>query len=211
MLISIKKNFLFIHVCKVAGVSIENILKPYSNNNHPFVIINKLFKKINIENPIGIPKYKVYDRHAKARDIKKELPNDLYRKLYKFAFVRNPWDWQVSLYHFIKSSPDHFRYNLVKDMNFKDYLRWRVYEDKTLQIDFVTDENGQIIVDFIGRYENLYQDLKKVCKVLNIKFNYLPHLNKSKHDYYKKYYCKETRKIVERNFKEDIEFFKYTY
>jgi len=38
-------------------------------------------------------------RHSKAIAAKEMLPREFYDSLFKFAFVRNPWDLQVSSYH----------------------------------------------------------------------------------------------------------------
>lgn len=76
--------------------------------------------------------------------------------------------------------------------------------------DFMCDEKGNIIIDFIGRYENLDADFEKACKAIGIK-NKLPHLNKSDHDNYRQYYTNETQKIVEGWVKKDLEMFNYDY
>jgi hypothetical protein len=93
---------------------------------------------------------------------------------------------------------------------FDEYIVWRVNEEKVLQKDFVTDSEGEMIVDFVGRYENLSKDFLKVCKILNINAS-LPHINKSSHMNYRSYYSAKTRSLVEENFSEDIELFGYTF
>ena len=52
-------------------------------------------------------------------------------------------------------------------------------------------ENGRVIVDFIGRYENINEDFSCICKKLNIPEPFLPHINKFYHDNYMNYYTKE--------------------
>ena len=39
----------------------------------------------------------------------------------KFSFVRNPFDWVVSLYEFIRTNETHENYNEVKDMDFEEF------------------------------------------------------------------------------------------
>jgi aminopeptidase-like protein len=94
--------------------------------------------------------------------------------------------------------------------DFDEYIDWRVNSEKRLQKDFVTDQNGELIVDFVGRYENLLEDFQHVCEALNLAAS-LPHLNKSPHMDYRSYYTGSSIKIIEENFKDDIEFFGYSF
>jgi len=43
-----------------------------------------------------------FPRHAKAIAAQEMLPREVYEGLFKFAFVRNPWDLQVSSWHHIR-------------------------------------------------------------------------------------------------------------
>jgi hypothetical protein len=217
MLISYSHKFIFFHVTKAAGSSIKEALKDYGTEPDKFKINRPpkmLGEKVN-------PLYEMWESslwHAKARDAKKELPYEVYNNFYKFAFVRNPWDWQVSYYHFILKEETHIRHDLVKSMRgFDEYLKWAIDTKKPfpkgatkLQKDIITDSDGKIIVDYVGRYETLTQDFDYVCRVLKIKAS-LPYLNSSKHKDYRSYYTEDTRKLVEKHFKEDIELFGYTF
>ena len=62
-------------------------------------------------------------------------------------------------------------------------------------------------VDLIIKYENMEEDLKKVFGVDTP----LPHEHKSHHEHYREYYTDETRDIISKVFKEDIEMFHYEY
>lgn len=75
---------------------------------------------------------------------------------------------------------------------------------------WVTDREGHVIIDFIGRFENLEQDFQIICTRLNIKA-VLPHLNKSERDHYRHYYDDQTREIVAQWFKIDIQEFDYKF
>ncbi|VEN73208.1 Sulfotransferase [Candidatus Desulfarcum epimagneticum] len=216
MLISHTHQFIFFHVPKAGGISVREALGPYAQEPERFKI-NRPPKRIGgAPNPV----YEMWDAallHAKARDAKKELPKHVYDGFYKFAFVRNPWDWHVSMYHFIRKEKNHIRHDRVKSMTFEKYLEWAIQTPNPFpkgaskfQKDMVTDENGKIIVDFIGKYENLESDFQHVCPILNIKAE-LPHLNKSAHKDYRTYYNAKTIKMVKDGFKEDIELFDYSF
>ena len=217
MLISYSHQFIFFHVTKAAGTSIKESLISYAQEPKKFKINRPQRMLGDKPNPL----YEMWLSslwHAKARDIKKELPQEVYNNFYKFAFVRNPWDWQVSYYHFILKEETHVRHELVKSMpSFEQYLQWVINTKNPfpkgatkLQKELITDAEGRLIVDFVGRYETLEADFNHVCQKLNIQAS-LPYLNKSKHEDYKQYYNFKTRKIVEEHFQEDIALFGYTF
>lgn len=217
MLISYSHKFIFFHVAKVAGLSIKDALKDYAAEPEKFKIARP-------PKMLGGKPNKLYEMwestlvHAKARDAKKELPEEIYNNFYKFAFVRNPWAWQVSYYHFILKEPTHIRYEMVKSMSgFEEYLEW-VVETKNpfskgatkLQKEMITDKEGRLIVDFVGRYETLSKDFEYVCQKINLK-SVLPHLNSSGNRNYRSYYNEKTKQLVAKNFKEDIDLFGYQF
>lgn len=216
MLISYSHKFIFFHVTKAGGTSVKKVLKDYSQEPEHFKIKRPLKELEGKPNPL----YEMWESsvwHAKARDVKKEMPEE-YKKFYKFAFVRNPWDWQVSYYHFILKESTHIRHELVKSMSgFEEYLEWVINTKNPfpkgatkLQKDIIAEKEGNIIVDFVGRYETLAQDFQYVGKILNINSS-LPHLNKSEHRDYQAYYTDKTRKLVEEHFEEDIQLFGYNF
>ena len=80
------------------------------------------------------------------------------------------------------------------------------------QIDFITYKNGEIITDFIGRFENLNQDFNYVCKKLKINDVHLEHLNKSiRKKNYRRYYNDELANLVYKRYKKDIRLFNYEF
>ncbi len=210
MILSHKNKFIYIHVYKVAGTSIRSVLQEYSDfssTDFPLVENIKFFlgKRIKFLSKWAID-------HINAREIKLLLPDEVYNNYFKFAFVRNPWDWQVSLYHYMLQYKDHPQHNLICKMKtFDEYIEWRINNDMELQKDFLYDENGNILVDFIGKFENLQEDFNFICKKINVTQSVLPLANPSKHLHYKDYYNKHTRDLIYNAFQKDIETFKYNF
>ena len=222
MLISEKHNFIFIHIWKVAGTSITKALEKYAYNPNrylPKILLKKAGMNTESINLVietvartgMLPTYATFRNHASAKQIKDKLTAQKYDKFYTFAFVRNPWDWQVSFYHYALSKKNHYQYETIKAMgSFEKYLEWTVDNNFVLQKDFVTDDSGKIVVNFIGRYENLSEDFQIICDRLNLNAS-LPHTNKSPRKSYRQYYNSYTKKLLEEYYQEDIDFFEYTF
>lgn len=200
MLLSLRHQFLFIHIYKAAGTSVTHALRPFAGETLP----RRLLARAGLLR--GVPRF---PDHVTARELQAAIP-DVFAKSFKFTFVRNPWDWQVSLYHYMQQERRHPQHALVAGMTFDNYIRWRVIEDKHLQKEFVTDAAGDAIVDFIGRFESLEEDFAAVCRKIGIAAR-LPHRNPSKHDDYRSYYNDATRALVAEHFREDVEMFGYGF
>jgi hypothetical protein len=217
MLISHNHRFIFFHVAKVAGLSVREALSSYVTEPERF----KIRRPIKLIDGQINPLYVLWDSaltHATALSTQKEFGDELFRNYFKFAFVRNPWDWHVSMYHFILKEADHIHHQRVKAMSgFSDYMRWVVATVKPFakgatkfQHQMLCNQNGEIIVDFVGRYENLADDFAYICQKLKIQAK-MPYLNKSKHHQYIAYYDSATQDLVAEHFKEDIALFGYEF
>jgi hypothetical protein len=208
MLISYSHKFIFIHIYKAAGTSITRALQEYAYeppSEARYNAIQKMLKHFDYY------KLKVFADHVQARDVKSVLPARIYDRFFKFAFVRNPWDWQVSLYHYMMTNPRHPDHSFIQSLSgFDQYIEWRISQSLRLQKDFVTDDRGNVIVDYIGKYESLAENFSEVCRLLNVDAS-LPHLMKSNHEDYRTYYNATTRNLVAQCYEQDIQLFGYEF
>ena len=77
---------------------------------------------------------------------------------------------------------------------------------------FVTDEEGKIGIDFIGRFERLAEDFRFVQERIGLPRNELPWLQKARAAArYTDFYSNETRQIAGDRFRQDIEIFGYEF
>lgn len=75
----------------------------------------------------------------------------------------------------------------------------------------MTDYNGNLNIDFIGRFEHLEQDYKWVCNHLNLRDIPLKHLNRTKHGNYRSIYKADDIEHVYQMYKRDIDYFEYKF
>ncbi|MEM9884883.1 MAG: sulfotransferase family 2 domain-containing protein [Bacteroidota bacterium] len=202
MLISHSKQFIFIHNYKVAGTSIRAALGKYRLSP-----LHRFQMKIGLR---AKNHHKISDNHLTALQIKEKLSNKAFDQYFKFGFVRNPWDWQASLYRYALKNKKHKQHEIISRMkDFESYLKWRVKHDFRLQKAFFYDENDNCLVNFIGKYENLAPDFQYVCQQIKVK-EHLEHRNQSqKRQAYLKAYTSETIALVQEYYAEDIATFGY--
>lgn len=215
-MISIQKQFLFVHVPKTGGNSIQNILKDYSEDEI-FVISEHQgemdrFGVRSCENKIS--------KHSPLSKYKRVLDATVYDSLFKFATIRNPWDRMISLYFSPHRGITKWdRTEFLQVVNKAPTLRYFVSE-KSLG-DTILGKLGlqhrsvrkslDSDIDALLRFEHLSDDFRMVCERLNIPVAPLPKRNASVREHYSKYYDEELKLIVEKKFKEEIEFGNYSF
>lgn len=198
------KKYLYIHVPKAAGSSMESIV---GGGGHQPAWFFMRFIKLSSTG---------YD----------------WDKFYKFAFVRNPYTRFVSAVtaHYMGRSKQaettkkcdltregFYRFivnNFKKIKNLGDppgewihlipqYKFIHVYRNQDKGLGW----EGNLL-DFVGRYENLKADWKVVANKLG--FNKpLPHIRKNTFQDYEKLWSDNARKIVYDLYREDFELFNY--
>lgn len=209
MIISHKNKFIFIHNYKVAGTSVREALSGYGNKS--FLASNTRDKLKFISGSFPRVYSNQFEHHIKANELKSKIPSTIFKEYFKFGFVRNPWDWQVSLYKFMIKRKTHHQHQLIKSMkNFDEYIDWRVHNELRLQKEFFYDRDT-CLMDYIGKMENLNNDFSIICNKIGVKSE-LTHLNSSRtvEDSFLNYYSQETINLVDEAFKEDIKLFGYS-
>lgn len=211
MIISYSHRFIFIHVGKAAGTSIQKAVEPYAHRPERY-LMNRLLATIGVHvNYCTHYQKKRFRKHVIAREVRRQLPNRVYDEFFRFAFVRNPWDRMVSMHHYMRDKRLYHRHKLVESLgSFEEYVRWEIKRNKDSQKAFITDVGGNVIVDFVGRFERLRDDFAHLCKELGISAT-LPHCNKTRHRDYRTYYDSRTIELVADHWREDIELLGYTF
>jgi hypothetical protein len=214
-MVSYSHEFIFIHNIKVAGNSVKRALSECIDTPYLATKVHSLGRWIDMNRfyrtKFFPERMKILPKHLTALAVRDMLSKKTYESFYKFIFVRNPWDWQVSLFHYILDHPEHNLHEMVSAMKgYEEFVHWRVGRKVKGQKRLITDENGNLIVDFVGRYERLADDFKHVCDTIGVDAR-LPHLNKSDHRDYRSYYNDEMIEMISNGYREDIEFFGYSF
>jgi hypothetical protein len=217
MLLSPKHRFLFVHIAKTGGTSVRAALAPLRWHDPwywPMFLCSRFSHLSGHRIATKLP------RHAKIVAAKELLPRDVFDGLFKFAFVRNPWDLQVSSFHHIRRERPRY---LGGHENFADFLRWKLdprrpyqfHVDTSieLQTDYLVDLHGNIVVDFIGRYEHLERDFAAACRHIGLTGIRLPHRRRAtdRESDYRGYYDDDSRELVAKHFARDIELLGYAF
>ncbi|MEZ5536104.1 MAG: sulfotransferase family 2 domain-containing protein [Thiolinea sp.] len=217
MLLSHKYNFLFVHIAKTGGTSVRAALNKLRWHD-PLYYLMWPCHRIS-----GLTGHKLgtrFPRHAHIIAAKEMLPAELYDGLFKFAFVRNPWDLQVSSFHHIqRERPQHL--NGMTDFN--EFMRWKFNPERpyqyhidtslSLQSDYLVDLHGVKQVDFLGHYESLNDDFHTVCRHIGAQAFDLPHKRKAtdRQQDFRSYYADDVAELVAQHFQRDIDMLEYQF
>ena len=217
-MVSHKYKCIFVEVPKTGSMSIRNVIgnpwKPHLNITQiKYKLMNELslYGLMNELSPWGLMNF---IQLLLNKMNTKKVGEEIFNSYFKFGFVRNPWDRTVSLY--IRRD----RIQMSKKMSFEEFVNWINFSSDTCihpiqhkyQIDQICDENGDIVVDFIGRFENLNKDWGYISNKLKIN-KVLPHIryNPRNNRHYTEYYTEKTKNIIAEKFYRDIEFFEYEF
>lgn len=190
-MINDKHKFIFIHIPKTGGTSIEQAF----NQN------------------------RVRQKHRTMTQYENMLHANI-DQYFLFSVIRNPWDRMVSYWNWRQgkySAPidgkmnifsEWLRYIISIDLNRESRNDFKMAISP--QFTSLKNKNNKIIVDLI-RFENLQNDFDTVCEKIGIPQQQLPHYNKTNHKHYTEYYDEETNQIVAEKYAKDIEYFGYNF
>jgi len=188
-----REDVIFIHIVKTAGTSLRHSMR---------------FNKINQSSKTK--------KHYFAKEVIETIGQEYWDAAFKFTFVRNPWDRLYSYYRFeqrknkIASEEQGNTFELWLKSTLKNQYS-SPYEKIRPQVEWLKDFNETIDIDFIGRFENLEEDVNSLGKLLNMKIK-LPHINQNLPVvHYSTAYTDELEELIRVHYKEDIEMFDYSF
>jgi len=215
MIVSHKHKFIFLKTKKTAGTAIEaaisqlcgsdDVITPYREASeqerkglgpqnyrieHPLKPKRSLWRRVMRRPERYYHPTVGYYEHMPWSLVRAYVGEDVWKDYYKFAFDRNPWP---SFARFMSS-----RRRAYVD-NHEIYMR-----------------DGALVVDFLGRYESLEEDLNAALAAAGVKqridvpkVNVTP--NKDRARDYRSYYSDELRDLVARWYAPEIKLLRYEF
>jgi len=211
MQISFEHNFLFVHIPKTGGTSIRSALEPYqtdASSAFPNPVLRRL--GINVNHYLGGYRSFQFRKHERIKTGARRLPSDVFDAMFKFCFVRNPWDLLVSNYSYVKCKKQHKRYRRTSSLSFAEFIEFAVAKEIGFQKPIVSTTSGELLVDRVGKFETLVEDFQSMASKLQIDAK-LPHLNRVTRPNYREYYDRRSIARVTDCYRDDIEAFEYEF
>lgn len=217
-----KANFLFVHVPKTAGKSVEAML-------------------LNLPGSVGMDlsyAEKARGQYATASYLESRLTGlnavekltvagwhsgrklAAWARLYKFCFVRHPVDRAVSAYRYcMRNSGDSpyrqpFGPSLPAGLSFGEFIRLPRGYNYEVMNHFQISQSEYIrcadtAMDFVGKFESLDEDIAAVAGTLNLTLPQLERKNVSAADVNEVVPADADRDLIAQQFEEDFAQFGY--
>ena len=202
-MISNDHNFLFIHVPKTGGNSIQKALLPFSDDHMALVAPHH----------DGIDRFEIRSpsldirKHSSLEDYRRQLDPKIFARLTKVTCVRNPWDRCASFFF----SPHRGAVNW-SPAAFEDFIRMTVHPHSYyLALEGRVDDSFSNIDVFL-RFERLAADFATLCDRLGIERTALPRVNVSNREAYRSYFTTQSLvDLVAEKFAYEIALFDYDF
>ena len=154
-----ERALIFVHIPKTGGTSIH--------------------KALDLPDPrraAGLRK------HHPATEIAAHFPDERWQNAFKFAFVRNPYTRLVSHY-FYRKKEGRILKHYGRELSFNDWVQRALGAEQPgnlrPQYEWVADQNGQLMLDYIGKFEQLSLDFTEILNRVGLRLKKLPHLNRN--------------------------------
>tara|TARA_Y100000296_G_C5166472_1_gene254917 strand:- start:442 stop:1185 length:744 start_codon:yes stop_codon:yes gene_type:complete len=238
MIINHKYKFIFFKTRKTASTSIEIALSKYCSTDdiitglpasdeaireslgylgpQNWEISKSLWHRLMPVRPRSKRKYYL-SSHATARSVMQWwIDAKMWESYFKFCFIRNPFDVAISRYWwersqspsishdiniFIKNSgcPCCEKSHIIKPTDTHSWSgNWEIYGQ----------DDGTVLMDFIGRYESLQDNLNQISEILSLGKIDLPDAKRQHREDHRHYSCvlnEESRAKIEKSCKWELE------
>jgi len=226
MILSHRHKFIFLKTRKTAGTSIEIALTHLCDENDVVTPISIGDESSRLERTGQKPRNYILDNaerplrddgiiqpqknrdlfsHIRGIHLRNRIDSAVWASYFKFAVVRNPWEQQVSWFH--------WNAQLYPERTFDDVIRTAHIRPQNHQI--YMDNKGRVLVDKVVEYSNLRTGLSACMDAIGVPdLSDLPRAKSGLRvntPHWSTYYTPQTRKIIAELFAPEIELMGYTF
>jgi hypothetical protein len=218
MIVSHKHRFIFVHLGRTAGRSLTAAIAPYCGPD-------------DIVTPAGAGtgrNHAGFDRHFTAQEIRAKVGREVFDSYFKFTIERNPWEKIVSRYWAYAGVKQKPLYKKIPEwlsgrpLSFKEWFELRILQARFLTFGHYRFprhydaymEGGRMLVDLIGRYENLTEHLEVISDRIGFPVVLSEERGSQRHRErvpYTELFDARMNAIVERCFRKDLALLGYRF
>ena len=206
MIISAVHKFIFVAIPKTGTHSVRQALRQHLGPDDLEQV--GLF----VQKKFPIPELaKLGHGHLSLQQVQPFFRPGELDSMFKFAFVRNPFDRFVSYCSFMTRDRGTFDQNPKAVM--RHYLDNPPHQHILFQPQhtFVTGRDGNLLTDYVGRVERMQESYDEICERIGIPTTQLEKVNATKRQDYKQYYDQPLIEGVAKLYARDLELFSYEF
>lgn len=219
MLCSHTSRFIYLKTVKTAGTSVEILFERFCCPSGLYSENHTTDEMITTDGIVGYrgssPAGATFYNHMSAASARELLGDKVWGDYFKFCAVRNPFDKVVSMFWFRLSDAERDSLAIAPF----EVVRQRFLEFASNPANFPIDRHifmidDAVAVDAFVRFENLHEDIDKVCQKLNLALptgklgSYKSGLRK-RGEHFSEYYDKSSAMLVGNAYSWEIDYFKY--
>lgn len=207
MIVSHAHRFIFVAIPKTGTHSVRQALREHmaeGDLEQVGLFVNKRFPWPELA--------ALHHGHLSLTQVRPFLGEDAFARYFKFAFVRNPFDRFVSYCSFMTRDSDAFQQNPRAVMHHVLFtlrpVQHLLFQPQYL---LLTDDDGRLLADDLGRVEDMQGSFDRVCERIGVPSRALDRVNSSRRGDYRQYYDQKLIDGVGELYARDLELFGYTF
>lgn len=207
MIISNLHRFVFVAIPKTGTHSVRQALRRHLASDDLEQVALFVGKKFPFSQLADIK-----HGHITLQQVRPFMHGDQFASYFKFAFVRNPFDRFVSYCAFMSRNSGEFAAN---PRGFMKHILFNIRPSEHVlflpQHHFLTDTDGSLMSDYVGRVEDMQASYDSICERLGLPGSVLDRVNSSSRGDYREYYDQELVEGVGDLYRKDLELFGYGF